>query len=94
MKITSSPLNSPAHGVSSQRLDATAALSQGTASGARKDVALSPAARQLAALQDGAHDIDQARVAQLRDAIASGQLKIDASRISDGQLASYRDLLK
>ena len=58
------------------------------------EVALSPASRQLLALQSGANDIDVERVAAIRDAIASGQLRIDAGRIADGLIASARDLLK
>jgi len=57
-------------------------------------VALSPASRQLLALQEGAGDIDLERVAAIRAAIASGQLQIDAGRIADNLIASARDLLK
>jgi len=57
-------------------------------------VALSPASRQLLALQDGSSDIDVERVAAIRAAIASGQLQIDAGRIADSLIASARDLLK
>jgi negative regulator of flagellin synthesis FlgM len=57
-------------------------------------VDLSPAARHLAAMQDGNSDIQTARVQQIRDALASGDLRIDPSRIADGLLASVRDLLK
>ncbi|HEX7387879.1 MAG TPA: flagellar biosynthesis anti-sigma factor FlgM [Castellaniella sp.] len=62
--------------------------------GARGDVDLSPAARQLAALQSSDADIRTERVQQIRDALASGDLRIDPSRIADGLLASVRDLLK
>ena len=55
---------------------------------------LSPAARQLANLQNGENDIDMARVQQIKDALASGQLKINPERIADGLLASARELLK
>lgn len=57
-------------------------------------VAFSPTARALSALSDGSSDIDMARVAEIRDAIAAGNLKIDTSRIADGLIASARDLLK
>jgi negative regulator of flagellin synthesis FlgM len=57
-------------------------------------VDLSPAARHLAGLQSSDNDINVARVQEIRDALASGQLKIDPSRIADGLLASVRDLLK
>nr|WP_082308220.1 flagellar biosynthesis anti-sigma factor FlgM [Achromobacter sp. DMS1] len=55
---------------------------------------MSSASRKLLALQDGANDINVERVAAIREAIASGQLKIDTSRIADGLIASARDLLK
>jgi negative regulator of flagellin synthesis FlgM len=48
----------------------------------------------MLALQDGSNDIDVERVAAIRDAIASGQFKIDTSRIADGLIATARDLLK
>lgn len=62
--------------------------------GSRSAVDLSPAARQLAALNDSDADIQADRVRQIRDALASGQLKIDPGRIADGLLASVRELLK
>ena len=67
--------------------------SQTPASG-KNNVDLSAAARHLSRLQDGATDIDQARVEQIRAAIASGRLQIDPARIADGILASARELLK
>ena len=54
-------------------------------------VAISASSLQMLAQQDG--DIDMARVDALRDAIASGKLRIDTSRIADGLLASARELL-
>ncbi|OZI32613.1 flagellar biosynthesis anti-sigma factor FlgM [Bordetella genomosp. 1] len=57
-------------------------------------VALSSASRQLLALQDGSADINVERVNAIRAAIASGQLKIDTSRIADSLIASAKDLLK
>ncbi|HBT31458.1 MAG TPA: flagellar biosynthesis anti-sigma factor FlgM [Pusillimonas sp.] len=62
-------------------------------SGGKTAVDLSPAARQLANLQNGENDIDMARVQQIKDALASGQLKINPERIADGLLASARELL-
>jgi negative regulator of flagellin synthesis FlgM len=61
--------------------------------GGKTAVDLSPAARQLANLQNGDNDIDMARVQQIKDALASGQLKINPERIADGLLASARELL-
>jgi negative regulator of flagellin synthesis FlgM len=55
---------------------------------------LSAAGRNLEALQDGSGDIQAQKIQQIRDAIASGQLRIDPARIADGLLASVRDLLK
>ena len=57
-------------------------------------VELSTASRKLQSLQDSSNDINVERVAAIRAAIASGDLKVDASRIADGLIASARDLLK
>ncbi|HUH87974.1 MAG TPA: flagellar biosynthesis anti-sigma factor FlgM [Pusillimonas sp.] len=70
----------------------------GTPAGAnspgKSAVELSPAARQLASLQNGDNDVNLERVQQIRDAIAAGQLKVDTGRIADSLLASARDLLR
>ena len=42
---------------------------------------------------DGRQDIDQARVDEIRQAIAEGRLEIRADRIADGLIASVQDLL-
>ncbi|WP_026639843.1 flagellar biosynthesis anti-sigma factor FlgM [Bordetella petrii] len=78
------------------RTDAAGHPAQGAgASGpSSAQVALSPASRQLLALQAGDNDIDVERVAAIRTAIASGQLQIDTGRIADSLIASARDLLK
>ena len=39
-------------------------------------------------------EFDAARVAQVREAIASGRYRVDARRIADGLLDSVRELLK
>jgi negative regulator of flagellin synthesis FlgM len=57
-------------------------------------VDLSPMSRKLMDMQGGASDIDAAKVAAIRDAIASGQIKIDPTKIADGLIASARELLK
>jgi len=57
-------------------------------------VKISATSAKLLALHNGGDDIDMERVNALRDAIASGQLRIDASRIADGLIASARELLK
>ncbi|HET7267211.1 MAG TPA: flagellar biosynthesis anti-sigma factor FlgM [Oleiagrimonas sp.] len=41
---------------------------------------------------DASHDIDHVRVAELRQAIAEGRLKIDTDRIADRLLAGIREL--
>lgn len=41
---------------------------------------------------DASQDIDQARVAEVRQAIADGRLKMDTSRVADRLIASLRDL--
>ena len=68
------------------------AVAGGSASSSQ--VALSSASRKLLALQEGSNDINVERVASIRAAIASGQLKIDTGRIADSLIASARDLLK
>ena len=98
MKITATSLNSPIAGTAAgSRTDAAAgssvSVSAGTA-GAKGTVDLSAAARHLSSLESSDNDINVERVNQIRDAIASGQLKIDPSRIADGLIASVRDLLK
>lgn len=42
---------------------------------------------------DTSQDIDQARVAEVRQAIADGTLKVDTNRIADRLIASVRDLV-
>lgn len=81
----------------SQRPDSAVAQAYGasTPSGSSSSqVALSSASRKMLALQDGSNDINVERVAAIRAAIASGQLKIDTGRIADSLIASARDLLK
>ena len=96
MKITSNTLKSQLAGIAPTRNSRGAAGSEAAAGGGNKAAAvdLSPAARQLAGLQNSDNDIDVAKVQELRDAIASGQLKIDTSRIADSLIASARELLK
>ena len=43
-------------------------------------------------LQDSDGDIDAAKVAEVRQAIAEGRIKIDPSKIADGLLASLHEL--
>ena len=94
MKINSTSSNPLLNGVAGNtRSDSTSSTSS-SAKGGRTAVDLSPAARHLAALNDSDADIQAERVQQIRDALASGDLKIDPSRIADGLLASVRDLLK
>jgi negative regulator of flagellin synthesis FlgM len=95
LKINATSSNPLLSGVTgTTRGDTASQASSGTAGGSRTSVDLSPAARHLAALNDGDADIQAERVQQIRDALASGDLKIDPSRIADGLLASVRDLLK
>ncbi|HUH40862.1 MAG TPA: flagellar biosynthesis anti-sigma factor FlgM [Castellaniella sp.] len=96
MKINSTSSSTLLNGVTGNtRSESSQAGGAAQKSGGGKSaVALSPAARHLAALQDGSGDISAPRVQQIRDALASGELQIDPSRIADGLLASVRDLLK
>lgn len=72
----------------------TSASTSSSPAASKGAVDLSATARHLSNLQNSDNDINVARVNQIRDALASGQLKIDPSRIADGLIASVRDLLK
>lgn len=97
MKITSNSLNSQlASTVAATRSVRSGNGGASAAGGSGKAVSVdfSAAARHLAALQNGENDIDVDKVQELRDAIASGRLKIDTSRIAESLIASARELLK
>ncbi|MGB6242164.1 MAG: flagellar biosynthesis anti-sigma factor FlgM [Castellaniella sp.] len=94
MKVNSTSSNPLLNGVSGNtRTDSGSQAGSATGS-SRSEVDLSPAARQLAALNNSDADVHTARVQQIRDALASGELKIDAGRIADRLLSSVRELLK
>lgn len=57
----------------------------------RAQVEISPLSASL--LKDGG-DVDMERVEAIRNAIRTGELKIDATRIADGLLDSVRDLIR
>ncbi|MGQ7248686.1 flagellar biosynthesis anti-sigma factor FlgM [Halomonas sp. V046] len=42
---------------------------------------------------DASHDIDTARVAEIRDAIRDGRLEVHPERIAEGLLKSVREML-
>ena len=96
MKITSNTLKSQLASSVAATRNARVASGAPAAAGGEKAAAvdLSSAARHLASLQNDSGDIDVAKVQELRDAIASGQLKVDTSRIASGLIASARELLK
>ncbi|MGE8569374.1 Negative regulator of flagellin synthesis [compost metagenome] len=97
MKINSTSNRPISADAVSQRPDSAVSQAYGAsnASGSSSSqVALSSASRKMLALQDGSNDINVERVAAIRAAIASGQLKIDTGRIADSLIASARDLLK
>ena len=97
MKITSNTLKSQlASSIAASRTQRAAKgdTATGAAGGGKAAVDLSAAARHLAGLQNGENDINVAKVQELRAAIASGDLKIDTSRIADSLIASARELLK
>lgn len=74
-----------------------AAVSQAYSAGggsSSAQVDLSAASRKLLEMQNGGSDINTERVAAIRAAIASGQIKMNPEKIADGILASARDLLK
>ena len=97
MKINSTtnrPLSADAIGSRAESAVAQAYGATGASGASSSQVALSSASRKMLALQDGSNDINVERVAAIRAAIASGQLKIDTGRIADSLIASARDLLK
>lgn len=97
MKITSNPIKSQLASSIAATRGARPTGGQATAAGGGGKAAaveVSAAARHLASLQNADNDIDVAKVQALRDAIASGNLKMDASKIADSLIASARELLK
>jgi len=96
VKITPNLIKSQLASSISATRSSRANVGGGVAGGTEKaaSVDLSAAARNLAALQNTDNDIDMAKVQQLRDAIASGQYKVDTSRIAESLIASARELLK
>lgn len=97
MKINSTtnrPLSADAVGSRPESAVAQAYGASSASGSSSSQVALSSASRKMLALQDGSNDINVERVAAIRAAIASGQLKIDTGRIADSLIASARDLLK
>lgn len=97
MKINSTTNRPLSADAVSQRPDSAVAQAYGASppsGSSSSQVALSSASRKMLALQDGSNDINVERVAAIRAAIASGQLKIDTGRIADSLIASARDLLK
>ena len=97
MKITPNIVKSQlANSISATRSNRANAGTGSSAQGAEKaaSVDFSSAARHLAKLQNADGDINMAKVQELRNAIASGQYKVDTSRIADSLIASARELLK
>ena len=62
-------------------------------SGSVKLSSLSSSLAKAEATLTSAPDVDQARVTEIRQAIADGRLEINPERIADGLLASVRELL-
>jgi len=60
---------------------------------AKRTVAISAAARRLAHLSAAADDVDVARVAAIRAALAAGTFSVDTRRIADGLIASALELI-
>jgi negative regulator of flagellin synthesis FlgM len=91
---TARPTTTPAESASTRTAIGQAYGGGGNATSSSAQVDLSPVSRKLLDMQSGGSDIDTAKVAAIRDAIASGQIKIDPTRIADGLIASARELLK
>jgi negative regulator of flagellin synthesis FlgM len=69
-------------------------ISSGKAKGASTDdVKLSSLATQLSSTAESEAPFDTARVAEIKQAIASGQFTIDASAISERLIASAKEMI-
>jgi negative regulator of flagellin synthesis FlgM len=90
MKIN--PLNSSPAPVSANRANAKPAAGAGQGAAADAEVRLSGASAALSG--SGAAPIDQARVQEIRLAIAEGRFQINASAIADRLIDTARDLLQ
>jgi len=68
----------------------------GAGAAAAPQVELSPLSARIQEIEStiaSAPAVNSARVAEIRQAIAQGNFKIDASRIADGLIASVRQML-
>ena len=68
----------------------------GAGAAAAPQVELSPLSARIQEIEStiaSAPAINSARVAEIRQAIAEGNFKIDSSRIADGLIASVRQML-
>lgn len=72
---------------------AAPAVSAGGASVSTSALSSEMRALQEALAATGTADIDVAKVAAIKTAIANGQLAIDTSKIADGLISTARDLL-
>ncbi|MFJ2995064.1 flagellar biosynthesis anti-sigma factor FlgM [Pandoraea sp. NPDC087047] len=75
-----------------------ASVTSTSGAGSDASVSTSTLSSEMRALQEalaktGTADIDVAKVASIKAAIANGQLAIDTSKIADGLIATARDLL-
>ncbi len=93
MKITPS-LNKPAVNPVAPARAGVATPQTNSGAGGKSAVDLSSTARHLSSLENSENDINMARVQQIRDAIAAGELKVNPERIADSLLSSARELLK
>jgi negative regulator of flagellin synthesis FlgM len=73
---------------------ATPANAQAPSGSTSGEVNLSPLSSTLRSGGTDVSDIDMQSVQQIKDAISSGQLPIDTSKIADGLLDSVRSFLK
>ncbi|SHF11693.1 anti-sigma-28 factor, FlgM family [Modicisalibacter ilicicola DSM 19980] len=88
MKIDSTqPLNHANQSEATKRVAPAQSGSESRASSPASVTHLSTGA------SDTSHDVDAARVAELRQAISEGRLDIRPERIADGLIDSVRDLL-
>lgn len=92
MKIDQTPINRILPGNQTQPEQRTMGAGQATEKGTPADQASVTHFSQ--ALHDSSQDIDAARVAEIRDAIANGTLVINSEKIAAGLIASLQQELQ
>ncbi|WP_227368204.1 flagellar biosynthesis anti-sigma factor FlgM [Halomonas sp. M20] len=90
MKIDS---NQPLHSIQQQDGAKKTAPQQKNDAGQAAAPSKASVSHLNSGVNDASHDVDAARVAEIRQAISEGRLEIRSERIADGLIDSVRDLL-